>query len=517
MTGKGKGTVEDISTAVAGPIRLGEVICNDSIMASHMDISGLNLVTDKASLLSSPETKPNRLRKSIVSASEYEDIRGENKVILSNLIENEGQGSDEVGCLLSNGDQHILRSQSVASDISSICAEELSAFEANLEINAIALDRGKSSGDVQDVNLVPKHLVGEDGNGSNESDKISCNSILEGAQQKELRRTASQILLELNNTPLWGYTSICGRRPEMEDAVKAIPRFLQVPLQMLRDDIISNGANCDISYLTAHFYGVYDGHGGCQVANYCQERLHLALEEEIEIAKSGLSGGNMEQNWQDKWKKAFTNCFLKVDFEIGGNKMDLKPVAPETVGSTALAAILCPTHIIVSNCGDSRAVLRRGKVAVPLSVDHKPEREDEHARIEAAGGKVIQWNGYRVSGVLAMSRSIGDRYLKPCIIPDPEIMFVPRAKDDECFILASDGLWDVMSNDEVCDIARKRILLWHKKHGETLSAGRGEGADPAAQAAAEYLSRVALSKGSKDNISVIVVDLKAQRKFKRKN
>jgi len=44
---------------------------------------------------------------------------------------------------------------------------------------------------------------------------------------------------------------------------------------------------------------------------------------------------------------------------------------------------------------------------VPLSVDHKPNREDEYARIEAEGGKVIQWNGYRVFGVLAMSRSIG--------------------------------------------------------------------------------------------------------------
>lgn len=113
--------------------------------------------------------------------------------------------------------------------------------------------------------------------------------------------------------------------------------------------------------------------------------------------------------------------------------------------------------------------------------------------------------------------SIGDRYLKPWIIPDPEVMFVPRAKEDECLILASDGLWDVMSNEEACDMARRRILMWHKKYGDTLSpAQRGEGIDPAAQAAADYLSKVALHKGSKDNITVIVVDLKPTRKFKRK-
>ncbi|KAK9275032.1 hypothetical protein L1049_022290 [Liquidambar formosana] len=230
----------------------------------------------------------------------------------------------------------------------------------------------------------------------------------------------------------------------------------------------------------------------------------------------------MGENWQEQWEKAFSRCFLKVDAEAGGvgggnsGGAGLEPIAPETVGSTAVVAIICPTHIIVANCGDSRAVLCRGKVPVPLSVDHKPNREDEYARIEAAGGKVIQWNGFRVCGVLAMSRAIGDRYLKPCVIPDPEVMFVPREKEDECLILASDGLWDVMTNEEVCDVARRQILLWHKKNGVTPSAKRGEGVDSAAQAAAEYLSRLALQRGSKDNITVIVVDLKAQRKFKRK-
>lgn len=96
-------------------------------------------------------------------------------------------------------------------------------------------------------------------------------------------------------------------------------------------------------------------------------------------------------------------------------------------------------------------------------------------------------------------------------------MLVPRAKEDECLILASDGLWDVMTNEEACDIARRRILMWHKKHGDTLSsAQRGEGVDPAAQAAAGYLSKLALHKGSKDNITVVVVDLKPVRKFKRR-
>jgi protein phosphatase 2C len=86
--------------------------------------------------------------------------------------------------------------------------------------------------------------------------------------------------------------------------------------------------------------------------------MHLALIEEIELFKKGLIIGSTKDDCRDLWKKAFTNCFSKVDDEVGG-KVNGDPVAPETVGSTAVVAIVCSSHIIVSNCGDSRAVLCR--------------------------------------------------------------------------------------------------------------------------------------------------------------
>lgn len=107
-----------------------------------------------------------------------------------------------------------------------------------------------------------------------------------------------------------------------------------------------------------------------QVANYCRDRVHLALVEEIELVNQGLVDGGIKDDCQELWKKAFTNCFLKVDAEVGG-KASLDPVAPETVGSTAVVSIICSSHIIVANCGDSRAVLCRGKEPMALSVDHK--------------------------------------------------------------------------------------------------------------------------------------------------
>lgn len=97
----------------------------------------------------------------------------------------------------------------------------------------------------------------------------------------------------------------------------------------------------------------------------------------MDIAKENLHGGILECNSKERWEKLFSNCFRKVDSEVGGlgatgaSDPSLVPIAPEAVGSTAVVAVVCATHIIVANCGDSRAVLCRGKVPFPLSVDHK--------------------------------------------------------------------------------------------------------------------------------------------------
>ncbi|GFY95543.1 similar to HYPERSENSITIVE TO ABA1 [Actinidia rufa] len=332
--------------------------------------------------------------------------------------------SDEDDSLSLEGDQ-ILDSScslSVVSDTSSLCGDDLFTFEVTPEIGTPSfINVEKSFRNVERIlkgtDMVESNIEGEIVNeplaaavslgeeiGDGSSSKSST-VVLKLPSEQGLTGIARKSVFEVDYVPLWGSTSICGRRPEMEDAFATVPRFLKIPIQMLIGDRVLDGMNNCLSHLTAHLFGVYDGHGGSQVANYCCDRLHSALAEELEIVMASLSDGNMKDNCQELWTKALTNCFLKVDAEVGGIG-SLEPVAPETVGSTAVVAIVCSSHIIVANCGDSRAVLCRGKEPVGLSVDHKPNREDEHTRIEAAGGKVIQWNGHRVFGVLAMSRSI---------------------------------------------------------------------------------------------------------------
>ncbi|XP_054819199.1 protein phosphatase 2C 50-like [Prosopis cineraria] len=546
--------MEEMSSAIAVPLRVGNSVCDNPTTATHMDVSRLKLMAD-AGLLSNSISKVStetvadseedhnggnlENQVSITAVSAPKPDREEEIPLLDTISQDKSTSvaGDEIvtpeieddDTISLEGDQIIDSScsLSVVSENSSICGEESFSFEATSEIKTPSvIDMEKSicirPADLEESNVEPESvgeplavavsLEEESGVGSGTQPSAV---VLQLPLEKVVSGTVGRSVFELDYAPLWGFISMCGRRPEMEDAVATVARFMKIPVQMLISDRVIDGMSKCLSQQTIHFFGVYDGHGGSQVANYCRDRVHLALAEEIEFVKEALINGSVKDTIQDQWKKAFTNCFLKVDAEVGG-KANCEPVAPETVGSTAVVAIICASHIIVANCGDSRAVLCRGKEPMALSVDHKPNRDDEYARIEAAGGKVIQWNGHRVFGVLAMSRSIGDRYLKPWIIPEPEVTFLPRAKDDECLILASDGLWDVVTNEEACDLARRRILLWHKKNGVALASERGEGADPAAQAAAEYLSNRALQKGSKDNITVIVVDLKGQRKFKSK-
>ncbi|XP_071695664.1 probable protein phosphatase 2C 10 [Rutidosis leptorrhynchoides] len=154
-------------------------------------------------------------------------------------------------------------------------------------------------------------------------------------------------------------------------------------------------------------------------------------------------------------------------------------------GSTAVTAILIDGRKLwVANIGDSRAVLSRGGQAIQMTVDHEPNTE--RGSIENRGGFVSNMAGdvARVKGQLAVSRAFGDKNLKTHLRSDPDVTNADIDASTEVLILASDGLWKVMSNQEAVDVATNVK-------------------EP--QKAAKELAAEALHRESKDDISIIVV------------
>ncbi|XP_074303182.1 putative protein phosphatase 2C 25 [Silene latifolia] len=218
-------------------------------------------------------------------------------------------------------------------------------------------------------------------------------------------------------------------------------------------------------------FGVFDGHGGAKAAEFAAEKLNKNIMSEIE---KNVNEGDI--------KEAVKHGYLKTDSDFLEGELH--------GGSCCVTALITNGDLIVSNAGDCRAVMSRGGVAEALTTDHRPSRPDEKARIEAKGGYVDCYNGvWRIQGSLAVSRGIGDRQLKQFVSAEPETRVLKISPNDEFLILASDGLWDKVTDQEAVDIAKDEAL-----------------AQPLA--ACKKLVDMAVSKGTLDDVSVMIIPLK---------
>lgn len=213
-------------------------------------------------------------------------------------------------------------------------------------------------------------------------------------------------------------------------------------------------------------FAIFDGHLGDRVPSYLKDNLFNNILGEPSF-------------WKDP-ERAIRDAYRSTDKFILENAMQLGPG-----GSTAVTAIVIDGRDLwVANIGDSRAVLCERGSANQLTVDHEPL--EERSRIEKQGGFVTKLPGDvpRVNGQLAVARAFGDQSLKAHLSSEPDIRHVPIDASIELVILASDGLWKVMSNHEAIEMV-KSIK------------------DPLA--AAKRLTSEALARKSKDDISCIVI------------
>ncbi|XP_050251084.1 protein phosphatase 2C 51-like [Quercus robur] len=165
---------------------------------------------------------------------------------------------------------------------------------------------------------------------------------------------------------LYGSVSVIGRRKEMEDAVRA-----ELGVMNKKG---SGGGGVGGKY---DFFGVYDGHGGCHVARACSEGLHGILVEE-----GGESSSEELEGLSEYWERVMEGCFGKMDGEVVGGGVG------RTVGSTAVVAVVGGEELVVSNCGDCRAVFFSGGVALALYRDHKPIKVIVNVHTEMDGERL---------------------------------------------------------------------------------------------------------------------------------
>jgi len=249
-----------------------------------------------------------------------------------------------------------------------------------------------------------------------------------------------------------GYYASCtmqGWRKTMEDTVLTVP---------------------DLNNNEVSVFGVFDGHGGPEVAEFVRRHFCAQL-----VKASGYRPGN--------YKKALSETYMKMDSllssDIGrkelrqmrgtsvkkperGQTADTDSKIAHNVGCTATVVLVNKRILYVANAGDSRAILiTKEGAGIDLTKDHKPNLKGENERIKKAGGSIV--NG-RIDGDLNISRTIGDLFYKSnkllkkdeqMIISVPEITIQPIIPEIAYVFIASDGIFGVKSTQEVADFITK--------------------------------------------------------------
>ncbi|KAI1500415.1 phosphatase 2C-like domain-containing protein [Biscogniauxia marginata] len=329
-------------------------------------------------------------------------------------------------------------------------------------------------------------------------------------------------------------------RRTMEDTHAFLYNFLHTPAPLLVPDSSNKSANSqrstegsdaqpetstqDMIETDNGYFAIFDGHAGTFAADWCGKKLHLILEdiirknpnapipelldqtftsvdaqlEQLPLKNSGCTAAIAVLRWEDRVpssnsatgsqaiapaaaaasKASDASKSKDSKSEDDGNNIAI----PESAHARLKGAAVRQRVLYTANVGDARIILCRSGKALRLSYDHKGSDENEGKRIANAGGLILN---NRVNGVLAVTRALGDTYMKDLVTGHPyttETVIQPEV--DEFIIIACDGLWDVCSDQEAVDLVRDMQ-------------------DPTS--ASKLLVDHALSRFSTDNLSCMIV------------
>ncbi|KAF2161280.1 hypothetical protein M409DRAFT_59280 [Zasmidium cellare ATCC 36951] len=332
-------------------------------------------------------------------------------------------------------------------------------------------------------------------------------------------------------------------RRTMEDTHAYLYNFLSTPAPSLgsesssqnqnaltgsqsRDSTLSDGSistktstNKEVVETDNGYFAIFDGHAGTFAADWCGKKVHILLEEiirkhpntpipelldmtfttvdqqleKLPLKNSGCTAVIAVLRWEDRIpnSQSATGSTAIAPAALAAQKGESKPDLQQgnadvpvtaNVESKLRESASRQRVLYTANVGDARIVLCRNGKALRLSYDHKGSDENEGKRIAGAGGLILN---NRVNGVLAVTRALGDAYMKDLVTGHPyttETVIQPDI--DEFLILACDGLWDVCSDQEAVDLVRNVQ-------------------DP--QTASKNLVDHALARFSTDNLSCMIV------------
>lgn len=276
------------------------------------------------------------------------------------------------------------------------------------------------------------------------------------------------------------------------------------------------------------YFAIFDGHAGTFAADWCGKKLHVLLEDQIRknpnspipelldqtftavdaeleklpLKNSGCTAAVAVLRWEDRvpsnlsatGSQAIAPAVAKAAEEGKSGENFLSLAAPEAAHARLKGTATRQRVLYTANVGDARIILCRAGNALRLSYDHKGSDENEGKRITNAGGLILN---NRVNGVLAVTRALGDTYMKDLVTGHPYTTeTVIQPDQDEFIIIACDGLWDVASDQEAVELVR-------------------DVQDPVA--AAKLLVDHALARFSTDNLSCMVVRFDKQALLDHQN
>ncbi|KAG7663024.1 MgPP2CL-1 [[Candida] subhashii] len=269
------------------------------------------------------------------------------------------------------------------------------------------------------------------------------------------------------------------------------------------------------------YFAIFDGHAGKDTARWCGNNLHSILEQDIDDEHEDMNPAPPVGKYDIRTNLCRT--FVKADELIAkegagssgctaavavlrwetdddeeeekegtkqakeGEENENKPVENDEKKKQFdfVKKVNHKRMLYTSNVGDSRIVLSRRGKPYRLSYDHKATDLNEMNRIRDSGGLIMK---NRVNGVLAVTRSLGDSYMKDLVIGKPFTTATEVTPDDEYIILACDGVWDVISDSKACSLVTELFSKGYDAHG-----------------AAKKLCQLAMDNSTTDNVTVMIV------------